>query len=290
LDSNINPNTILPQDMDKSTKGQKRKNGEHHGTNGNVTIISDTKYWDQESSQSYFDDEVTEDILSRKSHEVYEKEKIFLERYRNADPNTRLQMMAAEGDEINLERSLLEHELRRFSRNEWLKNLRGNNDKNEIDQVFSEIAKSTNPKDLYYYAEYLLHNGDDKEKLESLYYFQTSADLGEKNAQVYLGKLYFKGEQVRQDFKIALRYFKLASNQSDDFSQNVIGICYNGGLGVDKNFEKASKYWKRASEKGNFNAHLNLIRFAEKQREWNLVKPLLFVAAVTVVFIVWKKY
>jgi len=59
---------------------------------------------------------------------------------------------------------------------------------------------------------------------------------------------------------------------------------------VDKNFEKASKYWKRASEKGNFNAHLNLIRFAEKQREWNLVKPLLFVAAVTVVFIVWKKY
>jgi len=131
-----------------------------------------------------------------------------------------------------------------------------------------------------------------KEKLESLYYFQHSADLGEKNAQVYLGKLYFKGEQVRQDFKIALRYFKLASKQSDDFSQNIIGICYNGGLGVDKNREKAEKYWQQAAEKGNFNAHLNLIRFAtENRQEWRtFVKPLLFVAAVTVVFIVLKKY
>jgi len=282
--------------MEKKNKTKDRKisNGNENGIidNGNLEKgngILARKDWEQELLQN---DDHTEQELKYKARQISVKEQLFLEKYRDADTRTRLEMMEEEGNNINGERSQLEMDFQQFYRNEWLKEkLRAGGSELGLEQILSQISQSTNPTDLYHYADYLLHHGDEKEKLESLYYYIFAADHGEKNAQIYLGKLYFKADHVRQDYRIAIRYFKLAAKQSDDFSQNLVGICYRGGLGVTKNGTKAVKYWERAAEQGNFNAHLNLMRFATENREWYpWVKPMLVVTAAVAVALLLKQY
>jgi len=249
-----------------------------------------------------------EQSLKRKVDGLVLHEVDFLSRYREVDPEMRLQMMENEGNKINSERLDLEAEFDEFYRKEWIKEkLKTAGNQKGLEEVLSQISQSKDPDELYHYADYIQHKGKEEEKLDSLYYFKYAAFIGHKKAQVYLGRLYFCGLEVRQDYKLAYMYFKLAAKQQqpDDFSQNIIGILYNGGFGVEKNREKAVKNWTKAAQQGNFNAHLNLLSFSSEKADGDIdanvnaglrdfVQPVLAFAAVAAVAaavgFVWKKY
>jgi TPR repeat protein len=80
--------------------------------------------------------------------------------------------------------------------------------------------------------------------------FRPLAELGDKNAQHYLGVIYSSGLSVPQDYAEAIRWFRLAAEQGDAFSQDYLGIMYQAGIGVPQDDAEALRWYRLAAEQG----------------------------------------
>lgn len=92
----------------------------------------------------------------------------------------------------------------------------------------------------------------------SFNYYEKAADSGDANAQYYVGKCYYDGKGVKQDYNRAFVYFKRAADKGHIDAQYNIGFCYAEGQGVKEDYNKAFEYWKKAADKGNADAQYNL--------------------------------
>lgn len=66
-------------------------------------------------------------------------------------------------------------------------------------------------------------------------------------AAAFLGRMYLRGEGMKQDFKLARLWFSRAASLGDREAHNGLGILYRDGLGVKKDSEKAFKYFQTAA-------------------------------------------
>ena len=82
----------------------------------------------------------------------------------------------------------------------------------------------------------------------SLEELMLAAKTGNPTAQVVLGWLYYKGEDVPQDFKEAVKWFRLAAEQGYRGGQCQLAICYLRGDGVSKDHSEAAKWFRLAAE------------------------------------------
>ena len=78
-----------------------------------------------------------------------------------------------------------------------------------------------------------------------------AADQGYPPAQAHLGNLYYHGNGVDKNSKLAVKWFRAAAEQGDALAQNNLGICYATGFGVDKNLEESFSWSKKAAEQGD---------------------------------------
>ena len=76
----------------------------------------------------------------------------------------------------------------------------------------------------------------------------TSAELGDKHAQMWLGTFYEQGRFGKTDFQEALKWFSKAAAQGGPDAQVCLGQMYEDGEGVQQNYVMAAKWYGKAAE------------------------------------------
>jgi hypothetical protein len=84
------------------------------------------------------------------------------------------------------------------------------------------------------------------------------AELGEADAQFYLGKIFANGLGVTQDYMAAVKWYKLAAEQGKIEAQNNLGFMYAEGNGVAQDNIRAYMWWNIAASQGIKKAAVNL--------------------------------
>ena len=85
-----------------------------------------------------------------------------------------------------------------------------------------------------------------------------AAEPKDAEAQVNLGRSYYNGEGVSQDYAEAVKWFRRAAEQGDAEAQNNLGLAYSRGEGVPEDKTEAAKWFRRAAEQGHAQAQTNL--------------------------------
>jgi len=90
------------------------------------------------------------------------------------------------------------------------------------------------------------------------------AEAGDVEATYNLGRMYYKGEGVSQDYKKALKWLFKAAEQGNAGAQNNLGWMYYKGEGVSQDYKEAIKRFSKAAVQGNTKAQGNLSMMCAK--------------------------
>ena len=93
---------------------------------------------------------------------------------------------------------------------------------------------------------------------EAFKWFQKAADKGIDDACAYLGKMYYEGTGVAQNYNEAFKCFQKAADNGVTGAYTWLGVMYYDGQGVAQNYEKAFLWTKKAAENGAANAYVGL--------------------------------
>ena len=93
---------------------------------------------------------------------------------------------------------------------------------------------------------------------EAFKWFQKAADKGIDDACAYLGKMYYEGTGVAQNYNEAFKCFQKAADNGGTGAYTWLGVMYYDGQGVAQNYEKAFLWTKKAAENGAANAYVGL--------------------------------
>jgi TPR repeat protein len=79
--------------------------------------------------------------------------------------------------------------------------------------------------------------------------FKSSADQGDARSQVAVGRSYYEGKGVTQNFAEAIRWFGLAVAQGNAEAMLYLGMMYDDGDGVRQDQPAAAKWYRKAAER-----------------------------------------
>ena len=79
---------------------------------------------------------------------------------------------------------------------------------------------------------------------------RTKANLGNREAQFDLAKMYHFGEGVEKDPKEAFKLYTKPAEQGNSNAQLNLGTMYDQGEGVSQNYTEAFKWYTKAAEQG----------------------------------------
>jgi TPR repeat protein len=88
--------------------------------------------------------------------------------------------------------------------------------------------------------------------------YRFGAAHGDPEAQVKLGRYYFYGDGVPQDFGEALRWAQQAAAQGYPAGEYSLGTIYYYGRGVSQDFATAALWFRKAADQGNARAQAQL--------------------------------
>lgn len=74
------------------------------------------------------------------------------------------------------------------------------------------------------------------------------------SAHYQLGKVYYLGKAVEQDYDKARIHFEAAANRNNKFAQDYLGDIYYWGQGIEVNYAQARKWYLKAVNQGITNA------------------------------------
>lgn len=77
----------------------------------------------------------------------------------------------------------------------------------------------------------------------------------------FLGRMYLRGEGVKQDFGKAFLWFMRGSGQGDREANNGLGIMFRDGWGVEKDLKKANMLFLAAAQQDLAEAQVNLGKY-----------------------------
>lgn len=77
----------------------------------------------------------------------------------------------------------------------------------------------------------------------------------------YLGRMYLRGEGVKQDYQMARLWFDRGAEQGEKECQNGLGIIYRDGLGVKVDMKKALFHFTAAAGQELPEAQVNLGKY-----------------------------
>jgi len=106
--------------------------------------------------------------------------------------------------------------------------------------------------------------GVPKDAAEAAKSFRKAAELGNADAQVFLGAVYMTGEGVPKDEVEATKCFGKAAEQGNADAQLRFGLSWLHGTGVTKDAVEAAKWLRKAAEQGQGGAQCKMgIMFME---------------------------
>jgi len=98
-----------------------------------------------------------------------------------------------------------------------------------------------------------------KNYTEAVKYYRQAADMGNADAQNYLGWCYRNGLGIQKNETEAAKWYRKAAEQGNAFAQNQLGWFYQNGLGgIQKNETEAAKWYRKAAEQGDESGQSNL--------------------------------
>lgn len=95
---------------------------------------------------------------------------------------------------------------------------------------------------------FYLGKGMPQDYAEAARWYRKAADQGHADAQCYLGSLYAVGQGVAQDYTEAHRWFRKAANQGQVEAQKTLSYMYDKGLGVPQDRAEALVWRRKAAE------------------------------------------
>ena len=88
------------------------------------------------------------------------------------------------------------------------------------------------------------------------------AEAGSHSAQNRLGIDYLTGDRgLPEDLEKAHYWFEQSANQGNRWAMSNLGKMYRDGYGVDQSYETAKDWFLKSSEQGNYQAMANLAEF-----------------------------
>lgn len=90
------------------------------------------------------------------------------------------------------------------------------------------------------------------------------AELGDCNAQSYLGHAYLSGKGIDRDFAKARYWYQRVIDQPGAdakivaHANLVLGVLYNSGKGGEQSYTTAVQCFRQAAEQGYTDAHINI--------------------------------
>ena len=81
--------------------------------------------------------------------------------------------------------------------------------------------------------------------------FRMHAERGDAEAQLILGLMYDKGEDIPQDHTEAARWYRRAAEQGHAGAQNNLGVMYEYGDGVAQDLVQAHKWYNLAASRAS---------------------------------------
>ena len=90
-------------------------------------------------------------------------------------------------------------------------------------------------------------------------WFRKSAEQKWAEGQYYLGRSYFYGQGFpKPDYEKAIKWFEKAAKQNCADAQYQLGLCYEKGQGVKQDEKMARKWFEKAAKNGNAKASRKL--------------------------------
>ena len=93
---------------------------------------------------------------------------------------------------------------------------------------------------------------------EAFKWYQKAADNGVTGAYTWLGVMYYNGQGVAQNYGEAFQWFQKAVDNGDPVAYGWLVSMYYNGQGVSQNYGEAFKWTKKAAEKGIAAAYAGL--------------------------------
>jgi len=89
-----------------------------------------------------------------------------------------------------------------------------------------------------------------------------------------LGRMYLRGEGLKQDFAKAFIWFSRGAAHGDRESHNSLGIMYRDGLGMVPDLKKAVAYFESAATADHADGQVNLAKYHFARGEWKEAEEL----------------
>jgi TPR repeat protein len=90
----------------------------------------------------------------------------------------------------------------------------------------------------------------EKDLDEAVELYQAAAKQQHKGAQCRLGRLYYYGQGVRQNYEMAAEWYEKAANQGDLLATGSLGVMVYEGTGIQKNEQKGLTLLRKAAAGG----------------------------------------
>ena len=113
----------------------------------------------------------------------------------------------------------------------------------------------------YFGVPHLVFSGDYNPIADDLEKLRARAEVGDSEAQFMLGKLYYYGFGVEQNFKVAIEWFKASAKKGHASAQFLLGEAFEKGSGLKRDYTHAAKWYKRAAFQGHYLAMHRLSYF-----------------------------
>ncbi len=105
---------------------------------------------------------------------------------------------------------------------------------------------------------YARGEGVKQDYAEAAVWYGQAADKGYAEAQTALAVLYENGQGVRKDYDMAALLYRKAAEQGQAAAQNGLGAMYAKGRGVPRDYVMAVSWYRKAAEQGNNRGQYNL--------------------------------
>lgn len=93
---------------------------------------------------------------------------------------------------------------------------------------------------------------------------KTLAELGNAEAQLKVGFMYYSGKGISQDYEKAVYWFKQSALQGNPLAQSNVAYMYKQGEGVPQDYSESAKWYRQAAQRGNALAQFVLGSLYEK--------------------------
>ncbi|TYB30471.1 MAG: sel1 repeat family protein [Candidatus Mcinerneyibacterium aminivorans] len=131
--------------------------------------------------------------------------------------------------------------------------------------ALQDVEKSQNMLGKLYYYG----KGVPEDYKKAAYWFEKSADWGNAESQLYTGHIYYNGMGVTKNIYKAFKYFREAAYNGEGEAQGKVGLMYLHGIGVEKNKEEARYWFKQCLENTNTSKTMK-INIKELWNKYNL--------------------